>query len=107
MTDFLTTRELASLLRVKERKVYDLVAAGALPVRRVTGKLLFPRNEIDAWLGAQSSHGGANGSVDGASGSIAASSRNWLTMVAPALPARGVVGTKGAFMSWLSNLGSS
>jgi len=53
MTDFLTTRELASLLRVKERKVYDLVASGALPVRRVTGKLLFPRDEIDVWLGAQ------------------------------------------------------
>jgi excisionase family DNA binding protein len=53
MPDFLTTRELASLLRVKERKVYDLVAAGTLPVRRVTGKLLFPREEIEAWLGAQ------------------------------------------------------
>jgi putative molybdopterin biosynthesis protein len=44
---FLTTRELAALLRVKERKIYDLVAEGALPVRRVTGKLLFPREEID------------------------------------------------------------
>jgi len=54
MTNFLTTRELAALLRVKERKVYDLVAAGTLPVRRVTGKLLFPRDEIDVWLGAQS-----------------------------------------------------
>jgi excisionase family DNA binding protein len=66
MTDFLTTRELASLLRVKERKVYDLVATGVLPVRRVTGKLLFPRDEIDVWLGAQSPHGGANGVADGA-----------------------------------------
>jgi excisionase family DNA binding protein len=65
MMDFLTTRELASLLRVKERKVYDLVAAGALPVRRVTGKLLFPRDEIDVWLGAQSRHGGPNGVADG------------------------------------------
>jgi len=65
MTDFLTTRELASLLRVKERKVYDLVASGALPVRRVTGKLLFPRDEIDVWLGAQS-RTIAGGAVDGA-----------------------------------------
>jgi len=47
---FLTTREVADLLRVKERKVYDLAAAGAIPCRRVTGKLLFPRQEIDAWL---------------------------------------------------------
>ena len=42
MSQFLTTRELAAMLRVKERKVYELAAEGALPVRRVTGKLLFP-----------------------------------------------------------------
>lgn len=52
MPDFLTTKELAALLRVKERKVYDLVAAGALPVRRVTGKLLFPRRDIERWIAA-------------------------------------------------------
>jgi putative molybdopterin biosynthesis protein len=52
MTEFLTTRELARLLRVKERKIYDLVAAGALPVRRATGKLLFPRADIDKWITA-------------------------------------------------------
>jgi excisionase family DNA binding protein len=40
----------ALLLRVKERKVYDLAAAGDIPCRRVTGKLLFPRAEIEAWL---------------------------------------------------------
>jgi excisionase family DNA binding protein len=48
--EFLTTREVAALLRVKERKVYDLAAAGEIPCRRVTGKLLFPKAEIDAWL---------------------------------------------------------
>lgn len=47
---FLTTRELAALLRIKERRIYDLVARNALPVRRVTGKLLFPRSEIDQWM---------------------------------------------------------
>ncbi|MBY6242511.1 helix-turn-helix transcriptional regulator [Methylosinus sp. Sm6] len=52
MSEFLTTRELAALLRVKERKVYDLASEGALPVRRVTGKLLFPRAEIEDWLAA-------------------------------------------------------
>jgi putative molybdopterin biosynthesis protein len=50
MTQFLTTRELAAMLRVKERKVYELAAEGALPVRRVTGKLLFPRVEIEEWI---------------------------------------------------------
>jgi putative molybdopterin biosynthesis protein len=53
MSEFLTTRELAAMLRVKERKVYDLAAEGALPVRRVTGKLLFPRSEIEDWLAAK------------------------------------------------------
>ncbi|MFG1301294.1 helix-turn-helix transcriptional regulator [Xanthobacter sp. V3C-3] len=57
MSDFLTTRELASLLRVKERKVYDLVAAGGLPVRRVTGKLLFPRRDIEDWIAASAGPG--------------------------------------------------
>jgi putative molybdopterin biosynthesis protein len=51
MSEFITTRELAALLRVKERKIYELVASGSLPVRRVTGKLLFAREEIDKWLG--------------------------------------------------------
>lgn len=47
---FLTTREVADLLRVKERKVYDLAAAGEIPHRRITGKLLFPRAELLAWI---------------------------------------------------------
>jgi excisionase family DNA binding protein len=47
---YLTTREVADLLRVKERKVYDLAAAGDIPHRRITGKLLFPNTEITAWI---------------------------------------------------------
>ena len=47
---FFTTREVAELLRVRERKVYEMAAEGAIPCRRVTGKLLFPRAEVEAWL---------------------------------------------------------
>lgn len=47
---YLTTREVADLLRVKERKVYDLAAAGEIPHRRITGKLLFPAAEIASWI---------------------------------------------------------
>jgi len=47
---FLTTKEVADLLRVKERKVYDLAAADEIPHRRITGKLLFPAQELRAWL---------------------------------------------------------
>lgn len=47
---YLTTKEVADLLRVKERKVYDLAAADEIPHRRITGKLLFPRAEIMGWI---------------------------------------------------------
>ena len=50
MDEYLTTRELAALLRIGERKVYDLAAGGDIPCSRATGKLLFPRREIEAWL---------------------------------------------------------
>ena len=57
LNEYLTTRELADLLRIKERKVYDLVSSGDVPCSRATGKLLFPRKEIDAWLQANASGG--------------------------------------------------
>jgi putative molybdopterin biosynthesis protein len=47
------TREVAAYLRLKERRIYDLVRAQALPHVRATGKLLFPRAEIEAWLAAK------------------------------------------------------
>jgi molybdate-binding protein len=37
-------------LRVKERKVYDMVATGEIPHRKITGKLLFPQAEIMGWI---------------------------------------------------------
>lgn len=52
--EFLTTRELAELLRIKERKVYDLAASGEIPCSRALGKLLFSRAAIDAWLARHS-----------------------------------------------------
>lgn len=48
--EYLTTKELADLLRIKERKVYDLAASGDIPCTRALGKLLFQRTAIDAWL---------------------------------------------------------
>ncbi|MGC8119958.1 substrate-binding domain-containing protein [Marinobacter sp. VGCF2001] len=47
---YLTTAEAAEYLRLKERKIYDLVSQGVIPCVRVTGKLLFPRQRIDLWL---------------------------------------------------------
>jgi excisionase family DNA binding protein len=48
------TREVAAYLRLHERRVYDLVRKNALPHIRATGKLLFPRVQIDAWLASKS-----------------------------------------------------
>jgi excisionase family DNA binding protein len=53
--EYLTTRELAELLRIKERKVYDLASSGDIPCTRATGKLLFPRREVEAWLAGRGS----------------------------------------------------
>jgi len=51
--EFLTTKEVAGMLRVKERKVYDMVAEGQIPHRRITGKLLFPKAALEAWLSGE------------------------------------------------------
>ncbi|WP_404375007.1 substrate-binding domain-containing protein [Vreelandella aquamarina] len=50
LNDYLTTAEVAEYLRLKERKVYDLVRQGHIPCSRATGKLLFPRQHIDMWV---------------------------------------------------------
>jgi excisionase family DNA binding protein len=46
----LTVREVAAYLRVNEKKVYELVKEGALPATKATGKWVFPRHLVEAWL---------------------------------------------------------
>ncbi|WP_024574081.1 MULTISPECIES: helix-turn-helix transcriptional regulator [unclassified Afipia] len=48
--EMLTTSEAADYLRLGERKLYELVAEGAIPCTKVTGKWLFPRDELDRWM---------------------------------------------------------
>ena len=48
----LTTSEAAAYLRLKERKIYEMVAEGAVPCTKVTGRWLFPKAELDHWLAA-------------------------------------------------------
>jgi len=55
--EYLTVRELADLLRIKERKVYDLASSGQVPCSRATGKLLFPAQDIRTWIEGRSSGG--------------------------------------------------
>lgn len=49
---WLTTEEAALYLRLKERKLYELVGQGAVPCTKVSGKWLFPRAGLDRWLEA-------------------------------------------------------
>jgi len=53
--EYLTTKEVAELLRIKERKVYDMAAEQQIPCTRATGKLLFSRSAIMQWLASHSS----------------------------------------------------
>jgi putative molybdopterin biosynthesis protein len=50
MADLLTTDEAATYLRLSERKLYELVAQGAVPCTKVTGRWLFPRSALDRWV---------------------------------------------------------
>lgn len=61
--EYLTVKELADLLRMKERKIYDLASSGAVPVSKATGKLLFPAAEIRAWIENAKSGGLAGSST--------------------------------------------
>ena len=45
-----TTAEAASYLRLKERKIYEMVSEGTVPCTKVTGRWLFPKAELDHWL---------------------------------------------------------
>ena len=55
------TREIAAYLRLRERRIYDLVRERAIPHVRGSGKLLFPRDEIDRWLRGRGDAGEAAG----------------------------------------------
>jgi excisionase family DNA binding protein len=50
--NLMTTVEVADYLRLKERTVYEMVSRQAIPCSRATGKLLFSRPLIDAWVEA-------------------------------------------------------
>ena len=55
MSDYFTTDELASILRIKPRKVYDLVSKNQVPYTKVMGKLLFSKKEVNEWLNSSKS----------------------------------------------------
>ncbi|HUZ75875.1 MAG TPA: helix-turn-helix transcriptional regulator [Stellaceae bacterium] len=54
----MTTAEVADYLRLKQRKIYDLVRSNGIPCARVTGKLLFPKAMIDLWVAQHTEYAG-------------------------------------------------
>lgn len=52
MRIYLNTEQAADYLGIRERKLYELVARGAVPCSKVTGKWLFPRAALDRWIEA-------------------------------------------------------
>jgi putative molybdopterin biosynthesis protein len=73
MPEMMTTGEVARYLRLKERKVYDLVRRGRIPHSRVSGKLLFPKPLIDLWVARNTEFVGAE---PGAAPPVAAGSED-------------------------------
>lgn len=64
----MSTSEVAAYLRIKERKVYDLVRLRKIPCSRVTGKWLFPKELIDQWV----AHNTRSAAAGAGSASVAA-----------------------------------
>jgi len=56
-SSFLSVPELAALLHVNEKKIYQLAGSGEIPGTKITGKWIFPRSLIEDWL-LENSHGG-------------------------------------------------
>ena len=62
-----TTAEAAAYLRLKERKIYEMVAEGTVPCTKVTGRWLFPKAELDHWLASSISRPSGTARPDPAS----------------------------------------
>jgi putative molybdopterin biosynthesis protein len=54
--ELLTIAEAAEYLRLKERKLYEMVAEGAIPCTKVTGRWLFAKADLDRWLASTMQH---------------------------------------------------
>jgi excisionase family DNA binding protein len=47
---YLTTKEVAKLLKINDKMVYTLITEKGLPATKVTGKWLFPQKLVEEWL---------------------------------------------------------
>ena len=82
-----TTAEAAAYLRLKERKIYEMVAEGTVPCTKVTGRWLFPKAELDHWLASSISRPEGMARPEPALISVAATIRFSNGLFAKAAPA--------------------
>ena len=61
--EMMDTDEVAAYLRLKRRKIYELVRTKEIPCTRVTGKWLFPKQLIDRWLAENTEFASGGGPV--------------------------------------------
>lgn len=54
---FLNVHQVAELLHLNEKKIYQLASEGALPATKITGKWLFPRKLVEQWILESCHHG--------------------------------------------------
>jgi excisionase family DNA binding protein len=66
---FLTVEEVAGLLRLKTRTIYEMVSQGRIPFRKAGRRTIFDREEVIAWT-AQSQKSPEPGRPDPARGSM-------------------------------------
>lgn len=50
--DVITADEVAAILRLDRKTVYDYASRGAIPCRRIGKRMLFSREAIAIWLGS-------------------------------------------------------
>jgi putative molybdopterin biosynthesis protein len=55
--EMMNTKEVAKYLGIHEKQVYALIKAKRIPSTRITGKWIFPRRLIDAWVESHAREG--------------------------------------------------
>ena len=61
MSEILTVREVAALLKINEKTAYKLAAKGEIPGFKVGGSWRFDRGEIESWIKRQTEKQGQQG----------------------------------------------
>lgn len=61
MSEILTVREVAALLKINEKTAYKLAAKGEIPGFKVGGSWRFDRGEIESWIRRQTEKQGQQG----------------------------------------------